>query len=139
MRIILAAMIILSGLTSSSWAALREFSVEYKQGDTPLEGYMVYDDSIKGKRPAVLVVHEWKGLNDYAKMRARMLAQLGYLAFAADIYGKGVRPQTVAEAGAISSKFKANRALLRERVKVALDVLKAPRIVDPKKLAAIGY
>ena len=63
-------------------------TVEYKQGDTTLEGYLAYDDSISGKRPGVLVVHQWLGLTDYEKHRAEMLAQLGYVAFCADIYGK---------------------------------------------------
>jgi len=115
MRIILVIMLILAGLTPSAWAGLKKQIVEYKQGDATLEGYLVYDDAVSAKRPGILIVHEWKGLNDYAKRRADMLAQLGYVAFAADIYGKGVRPQTFADAGAISSKFKANRPLLRAR------------------------
>src|ERR1035438_138802 len=72
--------------------------VEYKQGNTVLEGWSVYDNAIPGKRPAVLVVHQWKGLGDYEKKRAEMLAKLGYNVFAADIYGKGVRAKDAAEA-----------------------------------------
>jgi len=132
-------MLILAGLTPSAWAGLKKQIVEYKQGDATLEGYLVYDDAVSAKRPGILIVHEWKGLNDYAKRRADMLAQLGYVAFAADIYGKGVRPQTFADAGAISSKFKANRPLLRARVNAGLDVLKSQTNVDASQLAAIGY
>jgi dienelactone hydrolase len=139
MRFLLTFLIAFMGLTTSSYAALRSELVDYKQGNALLEGYAVYDDTFTGKRPGILVVHEWKGLNDYAKRRADMLAQLGYIAFAADIYGKGVHPQTVEEAGAMAGKFKADRALLRARVKVALDVLKAVPNVDTTKLAAIGY
>jgi dienelactone hydrolase len=139
MRFLLASMIIFTAMTSSAWAALKTELVDYKQGDATLEGYMAYDDSFTGKRPGILVVHEWKGLNDYAKRRANMLAQLGYIAFAADIYGKGVHPQTVAEAGAMAGKFKSDRALLRARVRVGLDVLKAIPNVDVTNLAAIGY
>src|SRR5438094_5437868 len=86
--------------------------VEYKQADTVLEGLSVYDDAIHGKRPAVLVVHQWKGLGSYEKKRAEMLARLGYNVFAVDIYGKGVRPQTPQEAAAEAGKYKNDRALL---------------------------
>ena len=75
---------------TSAHAKLVTKTVEYKQGDTVLEGYLAYDDAIKGRRPGVMVVHEWWGLNDYAKKRAEQLAGMGYVAFAADMYGKGV-------------------------------------------------
>src|SRR5271165_4816036 len=104
MRLLLTSIIALAGLTSPSWAALKTLTVEYKQGDAALEGYLAYDDALAGRRPGVLVVHEWKGLNGYAKRRSEMLAQLGYVAFAADIYGKGIRPQTIVDAGAIAGK-----------------------------------
>src|SRR5271170_3910946 len=91
-------------------AAIHTETVEYKQGDTTLEGYLAYDDSITGKRPGVLVVHQWMGLTDYEKRRATMLAQLGYVAFCADIYGKGIRPKNVQEAGALAGKYKSDRA-----------------------------
>src|SRR5580704_3790066 len=139
MRLLLASIIALTGLTSSAGAALKTQTVDYKQGDTVLEGYLSYDDAFTGKRPGILVVHEWKGLNGYAKRRADMLAQLGYVAFAADIYGKGIRPQTIAEAGALAGKYKADRALLRARVNAGLDVLKSQPNVDASQLAAIGY
>ena len=139
MRFLLASMIALVGLTSSATAALVTQTVEYKQGDAVLEGYLAYDDALQGKRPGILVVHEWKGLNGYTKRRADMLAQLGYVAFAADIYGKGIRPQTFTDAGAMAGKFKADRALLRARVNAGLDVLKSQANVDVSQLAAIGY
>src|SRR4051812_23867763 len=97
---------VVMAMATPSWAALKKQMVPYDQDHTVLEGYLVYDDAFAGKRPGVLVVHEWKGLNDYAKMRADMLAQLGYVAFAADIYGKGVRPQSVEEAGTTAGKYK---------------------------------
>src|SRR5215471_9058700 len=81
-------------------------AVEYRQGDTVLEGVSVYDDAFKGKRPAVLVVHQWKGLSDYEKKRAQMLARLGYNVFAPDIYGKGIRPQTMQAAAAEAGKYR---------------------------------
>jgi dienelactone hydrolase len=113
--------------------------VEYKQADAVLEGLSVYDDALQGKRPAVLVVHQWKGLGDYEKKRAEMLARLGYNVFAVDIYGKGVRPQTPQEAGAEAGKYKNDRALLRARVRAGLDVLMHHELTDPKRVAAIGY
>ena len=120
-------------------AAIQTETVEYKQGDTTLEGFVAYDDAIQGKRPGVLVVHQWMGLTDYEKHRAEMLAQLGYVAFCADIYGKGIRPQNTPEAGAQAGKYKSDRQLLRARVNAGLDALRQQPLVDPKRIAAIGY
>jgi dienelactone hydrolase len=113
--------------------------IEYSQGGTKLEGLLAWDDAYHGRRPGVLVVHQWMGLTDYEKMRSEQLAGLGYVAFAADIYGTGVRPKTTAEAGELAGKFKNDRKLLRERVTAGLDVLRANDLVDPKRIAAIGY
>ncbi|HEX5400634.1 MAG TPA: dienelactone hydrolase family protein [Verrucomicrobiae bacterium] len=120
-------------------AAVHTETVEYKQGDTTLEGFLAYDDAITGPRPGVLVVHQWMGLTDYEKKRAEMLAQLGYVAFCADIYGKGVRPQNAQEAAALAGKYKADRQLLRARVNAGLDELKKNKLVDTNRIAAIGY
>jgi dienelactone hydrolase len=120
-------------------AAIHTETVEYKQDGTTLEGFVAYDDAIKGPRPGVLIVHQWLGLTDYEKNRAEMLAQLGYVAFCADIYGKGVRPQNTQEAGVQAGKYKNDRQLLRARVNAALDAMRRQPLVDPKHLAAIGY
>ncbi|MDB6123228.1 MAG: Dienelactone hydrolase [Pedosphaera sp.] len=120
-------------------AQIHTEAVEYKDGDTVLEGFSAYDESIQGKRPAVLIVHQWKGLTDYEKKRAEMLAKLGYNVFALDIYGKGVRPQDPKEAGAQAGKYKGNRELLRQRANAGLAVLKNHKLTDTKKVAAIGY
>ena len=120
-------------------AAIHTETVEYKQGDATLEGFVAYDDAIQGKHPGVLVVHQWMGLTDYEKKRAEMLAQLGYIAFCADIYGKGVRPQNTAEAGAQAGKYKSDRQLLRARVNAGLEALRHQPLVDSKRIAAIGY
>ncbi len=123
----------------SAQAKLVTKTIEYKQGATTLEGYLAYDDSFSGKRPGVLIVHQWMGLTDYEENRAAMLAQLGYVAFCADIYGKGIRPESLKDAGTEATKYKTDRALLRLRVNVGLDELKKCDLVDPKRVAAIGY
>ena len=124
---------------ASACAALRTRTVEYKQGKTVLQGYLAFDDSATGKRPGVLVIHEWMGLNDYAKRRAEQLAGLGYVAFAADIYGKGVRPANMQQAGEQAKIYRDDRALLRARAAAGLDTLRKQEHVDPQRLAAIGY
>ena len=126
-------------LAGAARAEIKTETVEYKQGETTLEGFHAYDDSVSGKRPGVLIVHQWKGLGDYEKKRAVMLAKLGYNVFAVDIYGKGIRPSSPKEAGALAGKYKSDRALLRERVKAGLDALQKNEFTDAKKIAAIGY
>lgn len=124
---------------ASANAALVERAVEYKQDGTVLEGFHVYDDKVSGKRPAVLVVHQWMGLSDNEKQRARMLAEMGCNVFAVDIYGKGVRPENPADAGKLAGKYKGDRALYRARLRAGLDVLKNDARTDVSKIAAIGY
>ncbi len=125
--------------TLSLQAKIVTKDVEYQQGGTTLQGYLAYDDATTSPRPGVLIVHQWLGLTDYEKGRAKQLAELGYVAFCADIYGKDSRPKGVAEAGPLSSKFKSDRTLLRARVNAGLDQLKKNELVDPKRIAAIGY
>jgi dienelactone hydrolase len=115
-------------------------AINYKQGNTQLIGYLAYDDSVKGPRPGILVVHEWWGLNDYIKKRIEQLASLGYLAFAADIYGKGFIIKDPEQATALAGKFMSgDRKLLIDRVYAALMVLEEHPLVDKKRIAAIGY
>ena len=113
--------------------------VEYQDGETVLQGFIAYDDAAAEKRPGVLVVHEWTGVGDYVKERARMLAELGYVAFVGDIYGKDVTIENTSEAAEWSSKFKNDRELFRQRVNLGLDQLKRSERVDASKTAAIGY
>lgn len=138
MKRILITIIFLAAFASTQ-AAIKTETVEYKEGDTVLEGFIAYDDAILNKRPGVLVVHQWKGVTDYEKGRARQLAELGYVAFVADIYGKGVRPATPQLAGAEAGKYKNDRALLRKRVQAGLSELKKNRMVDTSRTGAIGY
>ena len=135
----LAVVGVVGCLAAAGSAAVRTETVEYRQGQTVLEGYLAYDDAVEGKRPGVLVIHEWWGLNDYARMRARQLAEMGYVALAADVYGKGRRAKTAAQAGKLAGQFKSDRPLLRRRVQAGLAQLKAHKLVDPGRVAAIGF
>lgn len=115
-------------------------AIEYAAGETKLEGYLAYPDGPSTtKRPGVVVFHDWMGLGPNPKMRADMLAKLGYVALAADLYGKGVRPANAGEAGKLAGQYKEDRATLRARARAALDQLVASGKVDPAKVAAIGY
>ncbi len=125
-------------LIGSAHGALVKKAVTYEQGGVTLEGFHVYDDAVTGKRPAVLVIHQWTGLTDYEKGRSRQLAELGYNVFAADIYGQGIRPQ-VPEAGKEAGKYKGDRKLYRARLDAALEVLTKNEFTEPTKIAAIGY
>jgi dienelactone hydrolase len=132
----LAALALMNALAN---AKIHSELIEYKSGDTPLEGFLAYDDASAKPRPGVLLVHDWMGVGDYAKSRATQLAELGYVAFAADIYGKGVRPADPREASALAAKYKNDRALYRERLKAALDQLTGSKLVAPGEVAVIGY
>jgi len=135
---LLTSLLAASSLITGAHAALVEEAVTYQQGTATLEGFHVYDDAVKGKRPAILVIHQWTGLGDYEKRRSRMLAEMGYNVFAADIYGQGIRPQPP-EAGKEAGKYKGDRTLYRARLAAGLDWLKADERTDGSKLAAIGY
>ena len=113
--------------------------VEYAQGDTVLEGYLAYDQSLEGKRPGVLVVHDWMGLKDFDRQKVEELAKMGYVALAADIYGQGVRPQTTDEAREQATIYRSNRQLLRDRARAGLQVLRNHPLSQNNRLAAIGY
>lgn len=112
--------------------------VTYMDGEVPMEGYIVYDDS-KSKAPAVIIFHDWNGLDDYEMKRAEQVAALGYVAFCADVYGKGVRPRTLQQNMDESSKYKNDRKLFRQRANAALSFIRSHPRVDPTKIAAIGY
>jgi len=135
----LAPVILLAMLWGSAEAALKTEVIEYKHGDAVLEGYLAYDDAIEGKRPGVVVVHEWWGQNAYVKKRAEQLARMGYIAFALDMYGKGKVTKDPKEATEWSSLFRNDRAFGRARAAAGLAVLKNHKLADPRRIAAIGY
>ena len=125
--------------TSSSEAAVQTKKVTYKAGSVECVGHLAWDDAIAGPRPGVLVVHEWWGLNDYARGRAEQLAKLGYVAFACDMYGQGKVTQHPSEASQMAAAVRMNAAEWQARAVAALDVLKQQPQCDKEKLAAIGY
>ena len=122
-----------------SHAALKRETVEYQIDGASYEGYLVYDDAVTGPRPGVLVVHQWMGLTDNERMRADLLAEMGYVAFALDVYGKGIRPANSKEAGEQAGKYYGDRALFRSRLLAGLKQLTRHKNVDPTRIAAIGY
>ncbi|GMT49927.1 MAG: dienelactone hydrolase [bacterium] len=114
-------------------------TIDYKEGNTALEGYLAYDPSVKGKRPAILLAHAWKGLDDYAKRRTQQLAKMGYIVFALDIYGKGVHAKDHKEAAQLSGIYTNDRKLMRARVRAGLEVLSKHKLTDTSRIAAVGY
>ena len=136
---ILVAAGALLGAAAAARAEVRTEAVVYTDGDVTLEGYMAYDDFYQGKRPGVLVAHEWMGHNPYVRRRAEQLARLGYVAFALDMYGKGVLAKSADEAAALAGKYKGDRKLMRSRATAGLSVLRKHPMADPARLAAIGY
>jgi len=114
-------------------------TVGYLDGDVLLEGFFAYDDSIKERRPAVMINHAWSGRNDFVEEKALKLAELGYFAFAVDMYGKGVLGQGVDESAALMQPFMDDRSLVLKRMKAALYAVKLFPWVDDTKIAAIGF
>lgn len=133
-------LVVLSFLTAlGARASIKSEVVEYKDGDTALEGFMVYDDATMGARPVVLIVHQWMGVGEHEKYNAQRLAEQGYLAFAIDIYGKGVRPAESAGAGELAGKYKSDIKLFRQREKAALDFVSKHKLADSKRMVIMGY
>lgn len=130
---------VLFGIAGPASAAVQTKQVTYKDGNLECRGYLAWDDAVNGPRPGVLVVHEWWGLDDYAKKRAEQLAQLGYIAFAADMYGAGKTAQHPDDARKMATEVRSTQQQWRQRALAALDVLKSQPQCDKSKLAAIGY
>jgi len=142
-RIVCAIWTVLLGLAflfpASARCEVKSKTIEYTQDGTTMKGYLAWDDSIKGKRPGILVVHEFWGLNEYVKHRADMLAKLGYVAFAADMYGNAQMTTHANEASAWMKQVTDHLDVWKARALAGLDTLRAQPQVDPDRLAAIGY
>jgi dienelactone hydrolase len=137
--LVLVTFLIAAIMLSPAWAEVKSKTVEYRDGEVALQGYFAWDDAVPGKRPGIIVVHEWWGLNDYAKKRADMIAQLGYVALAVDMYGKGKVTEHPQQAGEWAKQIQANVADWQKRALLGLDILKKDPHVDAQRLAAIGY
>lgn len=113
--------------------------IDYSEGKTALEGYLAYDTTIKGKRPAVIVSHAWGGQDDFARGKAEALAKLGYAGFALDLYGKGVRGDSPEANTKLMQPFMSDRKLIDRRIKAALEAIRKHLIVDGDHIGAIGF
>ncbi|MGA2527079.1 MAG: dienelactone hydrolase family protein [Smithellaceae bacterium] len=133
------ALVLAICLPAFAAAKIEGKAVTYKDGDVVLKGYLAFDQNIKGERPGVLIVHEWWGLNDYVRKRARMLAEMGYTALALDMYGDGKQAAHPDDAGKFASAVTKNAAIGEGRFMAALEFLKKQKNVDPERIAAIGY
>lgn len=131
--------LVLTGFSFVSQAAIVGKEIEYKAAGVVMKGYLAYDDSVTAKRPGVLVVHEWWGHNDYARRRATLLAELGYTAFAVDMYGNGKQVDHPKDAARFSKEIGSNLQLAKARFVAAVKVLNRHPTVDSQRTAAIGY
>ncbi|MFL6713268.1 MAG: dienelactone hydrolase family protein [Sulfurifustis sp.] len=134
-----AALLLSCFLFQPVWAAVKGQEVEYKAGDTVLKGYIAYDDAVKTKRPAVLVVHEWWGHDKHARNSARKLAEAGFVGFALDMYGEGKQAHHPKDAGEMSGQIRKNLPLMQARFDAARDYLGKQPMVDPAHIGVIGY
>jgi len=125
--------------TETKTPQLKEETVSYKIDTLNMRSYVVYDKNIEGKRPAVLVIHEWWGLNDYIKRRARMLAEMGYIAMAVDMYGNGRMGNNPGAAEALAMPFYTHPEMAKKHFDAALAEFKKNPTVDQRKIAGIGY
>ena len=139
--IVLAVATLVSAICFPSFAAagIKGKVVTYRAGNMVMKGYLAFDKNIKGKRPGVIIVHEWWGQNEYVRKRARMLAKMGYTALALDMYGNGKLADHPDDAGKFAAEVMKNAAVEEDRFMAALEFLKKQKTVDPERIAAIGY
>ncbi len=127
------------GAVKERYTDITSQTLTYMDGETECEAFIAWDANLKGRRPAVLVVHDWKGRGAFDEQRARELAALGYVGFSVDVYGKGVRPQTTEDARNATLAWFGDRAALRTRLQAALTAAQQHELVDRLRIAAIGY
>jgi len=126
-------------LVSTAHAALKEEPVTYKDGDTTMKGFVVYDDAVKGKRPGIVLVHEWWGITKHMHNEARRFAQRGYTAFIADMYGDAKTADNPKDAGALAGGVMKNPQAMQSRFNAAREQLAKHATVDAAKIGAAGY
>jgi dienelactone hydrolase len=124
---------------SAAWGAVKTETITYRVGDKTFKGVLACDEAVKTKRPGILVVHEFWGLNDYARKRAEQLAGIGYVAFAVDMYGDGKTTEHPKEASAMAATVRMNQKEWLARANAGLQILRDHPLVESKSLAAIGY
>ncbi len=139
MRISLAGALVALSLGTAAHAAIKEEPVTYKDGETTMKGFVVYDDAIKAKRPGLVLVHEWWGITKHTHSEARRFAQQGYTAFIADMYGDAKTADNPKDAGALSGGVMKNPKVMESRFNAARDTLAKQPSVDPSKIGAVGY
>src|SRR5262245_20994057 len=138
-RMRLLAVALVACAVPTARAEVKTRTVTYTHDGMTFKGYLAWDDATQGKRPGVLVVHEWWGLNDYARKRAEQLAKLGYVAFACDMYGEGKVTEHPKEAGQFATEVRNNLKAWQGRALAGLKILQDSDLVDANNLAAIGY
>ena len=139
MRTLAAAAAIALSFSSAAYSAIQEEAVTYKDGDTVMKGFIVYDDASKAKRPGIIVVHEWWGITKHIHSEARRFAGEGYTAFIADMYGEGKTADNPKDAGALSGSVRKNPAAMQSRFSAAKGVLSKHATVDASRIGASGY
>lgn len=139
MRNLIAGAAVALFLVNAAYAAVKEEAVTYKDGDTIMKGYIVYDDASKAKRPGIILVHEWWGITKHVHAEAQNFARQGYTAFISDMYGDGKTADNPKDAGALSGAVRKNPAAMKSRFSAAKDALSKHATVDASTIGASGY
>ena len=139
MRTMIVGVLCAIAMSANAYAAIKEEPITYKDGDTTLKGFVVYDDAITAKRPGIIMVHEWWGITKHIQNEARKFAQQGYTAFIADMYGDAKTADNPKDAGALSGSVMKSPAVMESRFNAARDQLAKQATVDPQRIGAVGY
>jgi dienelactone hydrolase len=139
MRTMMAGALCALAMVANANAAIKEEPVTYTDGQTTMKGFVVYDDAVAGKRPGIVMVHEWWGITKHIHNEAQKFAQQGYTAFIADMYGDAKTADNPTDAGALSGSVMKNPAAMEARFNAARDQLAKYASVDPRRIGAVGY